>query len=293
MNTTIRVFVLLAMALGATLPCGAASADVPAGAPQDETEKEFAALAWVKGPTTVEVAANSKLTIPAGYVFLNRADTKKFLELNRNLSNGKEVMVAPEAGEWTAYLEFNDGGYVKDDDKIDSAALLKSLQENTEAANEERKKRGWALLHVTGWAAPPAYNSATKRLEWATVLSSQGHENVNFFTKILGRRGHTSVVMVSSTAGLAGAEATLNTVLDGYTFNSGETYAEWKPGDKVAEYGLAALVLGGAAAVAAKKGLWGVLAGFLAAAWKAIAAATVGVVAWLRSRFGKKPDAGG
>jgi uncharacterized membrane-anchored protein len=238
------------------------------------------------------IAGNSTLVVPEGYVYLNRADTKKFLELNHNLADGQEVMIAPAEGEWTAYLQFDDGGYVKDDEKIDGAALLKSLQENTEAANEERQKRGWEPLHVTGWATPPAYNGTTKRLEWATVLSSNGHDNVNFFTKILGRRGHTSVVMVSSSQGLQASEASLNKVLQGYTFNSGETYAEWKPGDKVAEYGLAALILGGAAAVATKKGLWAVMAGFLAAAWKVVAAAAVGVVAWLRARFAKKPDAG-
>src|SRR5438046_7897948 len=35
--------------------------------------------------------------------------------------------------------------------------------------------------------------------------------------------------------------------LGGYGFVSGENYAEFKAGDKIAEYGLAALVLGGAA----------------------------------------------
>ena len=295
--STIRMFALLMLAGASALPGHAAAADAPAaGAPApaqpDEREKQFAALKWVKGPATETIAGNSTLIVPEGYVYLDRADTRKFLELNHNLGDGQEVMVAPIYGGWTAYLEFDDGGYVKDDGKIDGAALLKSLQENTEAANAERQKRGWEPLHVTGWATPPAYNGTTKRLEWATVLSSNGHDNVNFFTKILGRRGHTSVVMASSTQGLQASEASLNKVLEGYTFHGGETYAEWKPGDKVAEYGLAALILGGAAAVATKKGLWGVLVGFIAAAWKAVAAAAVAVAAWLRARFAKKPDAG-
>ncbi len=292
MSTTIRMFALLLLAGAIALPGHAAAAAAPAPSQPDEREKQFAALKWVKGPATEMIAGNSTLVVPEGYVYLDRADTKKFLELNHNLGDGQEVMVAPIYGGWTAYLEFDDGGYVKDDGKIDGAALLKSLQENTEAANEARQKRGWEPLHVTGWATPPAYNGTTKRLEWATVLSSNGHDNVNFFTKILGRRGHTSVVMASSTQTLQASEASLNQLLEGYTFTGGETYAEWKPGDKVAEYGLAALILGGAAAVATKKGLWGVLAGFIAAAWKAVAAAAVAVVAWLRARFAKKPDAG-
>jgi uncharacterized membrane-anchored protein len=276
------------LCMGATSSLFAAEAAAEADAARDAYEAGLKALAWVKGPTSVPVSGNASLTIPENYVFLDAANTAKFEELNENLSNGKEVMVAPSDLHWSAYLEFDEGGYVKDNEKIDAGALLKSLQEGTESNNEERVKRGWSALHVLGWASAPAYNSDTKRLEWATTLRSEGGTGVNFFTKILGRRGHTSIVMVSSQSGLPEAETSLNAVLDGYAYNQGESYAEWKPGDKVAEYGLAALVLGGAAAVATKKGLWAVIASFMAAAWKAVAAAVVGVGAWLRNRFKKK-----
>ena len=53
-------------------------------------------LHWVRGPATVDVVGNAKLEIPDGYVFLDKADTKKYLELNQNLSDGTEMMVAPE-----------------------------------------------------------------------------------------------------------------------------------------------------------------------------------------------------
>lgn len=276
------------VALACVLAAGAVHAAEDADASHDEYVRKLRELSWVKGPTSVAVGNNARLTIPEDYVFLDAANTAKFDELNENLSDGKEVMVAPADLHWSAYLEFDDGGYVKDDEKIDADALLKSLQENTENNNEERQRRGWSPLHVLGWAVPPAYNRETKRLEWATRLQSNNGTGVNFFTKVLGRRGHTTVVMVTAPSRLDEAEGSLTKVLDGYTFNPGETYAEWKPGDKVAEYGLAALVLGGAAAVATKKGLWAVIASFMAAAWKAVVAAVVGVGAWLRNRFRKK-----
>ena len=40
--------------------------------------------------------------------------------------------------------------------------------------------------------------------------------------------------------------------------------------------------------MAAKKGLFGVLATFLAAAWKFLVAAVVGALAWVRKKFGAK-----
>jgi uncharacterized membrane-anchored protein len=42
--------------------------------------------------------------------------------------------------------------------------------------------------------------------------------------------------------------------LSNLTFGSGQQYSEFRPGAKVAEYGLAALVVGGAAAVAVESG---------------------------------------
>jgi uncharacterized membrane-anchored protein len=247
-------------------------------------QAKLAELDWVKGPTTVSISDNSKMTLPEGYVFLSAGETSKFEELNENLSSGKEVLVAPESLEWAAYFVFEDEGYVKDDEKIDGDAILKALRDGTEAANEERQRRGWAPLHVTGWAIPPAYNNSTKRLEWATTLESEGNAGTNFFTKVLGRRGYTSIVLVASPEGTTAAVADLNRVLQGYTFNAGETYAEWKPGDKVAEYGLAGLIVGGAAAAAVKTGLFKGL-------WKVLAVGGVAALAFLRKLFVRKSEA--
>jgi uncharacterized membrane-anchored protein len=264
-----------------------ASAAQPPAAETAYLEK-IKALKWVKGPTTVAVVGDSKLVIPEGYLFLDQAETSKFLELNQNLSDGSEMMLAPDSLRWTAYFSFADEGYVKDNEKIDAPELLSVMQKNTEASNAERRRRGWSELHLTGWASPPAYNSSTKRLEWATRLQSSDGSDVNFFTKILGRKGHTTVILVTSPEGLATSRPQLDAALTGYNFNAGSRYSEFVPGDKVAEYGLAALILGGAAAVATKKGFWAIIAGFLATAWKFLIAAFVAAAGALRKLFGKK-----
>ena len=56
----------------------------------------------------------------------------------------------------------------------------------------------------------------------------------------------------------------------------------------MAEIGLAALVVGGAAAVAAKTGFWKVLITALAAFWKFIAVGAVAVFAAIGKLFKKK-----
>jgi len=137
-------------------------------------------------------------------------------------------------------------------------------------------------------AIPPAYNNSTKRLEWATSLQSQNGDATNFSTKILGRRGFTTVILVSSPEDAPGAITDLNKVLTGYRFNSGNTYAEWRPGDKVAAYGLTGLIVGGAVAAAAKTGLLKGLFVALAAAWKVVVAAVLALLAGLRNLFKRK-----
>ncbi len=271
----------------------------PAYSQQDSTDpkiEEFRnklrALDWVQGPHAVAVGNNSTLQLPEGYVYLDAANTTKFSELNENFSSGKEVMVAPKSLAWTAYLEFSSDGYVKDDEKIDAPKILQSLQDGTEQANEERRRRGWPDLHVVGWNIQPAYNNTTKRLEWATLLRSDRAESSNFFTKILGRRGVTTVVLASRPDDTQQAVADLDRVLTSYQFNAGETYAEWRPGDKVAEYGLTGLIVGGAVAAAVKtgllKGFWKFLVAGAAAFWKIIAVGAAAAVASLKSLFKRK-----
>jgi uncharacterized membrane-anchored protein len=64
-------------------------------------------------------------------------------------------------------------------------------------------------------------------------------------------------------------------VIGGYAFKPGQTYAEYREGDKIAKYGLAALIAGGGLAVAAKTGL---LAGLFKIFAKAGKLLVVGVI---------------
>ncbi|TLY88043.1 MAG: DUF2167 domain-containing protein, partial [Gammaproteobacteria bacterium] len=249
MSRLARLAALLLFAAAGTL-----SAQDSADARAEEFRDKLRALNWVVGPRELTMSGNATLSLPEGYVYLDAANTTKFEELNENLSSGKEVMIAPKSLTWTAYLIFEDEGYVKDNEKIDADAILKTLKQSAEAANADRRRRGWEELHVVGWTIPPAYNGNTKRLEWATLLRAQGGEATNFLTKILGRKGYTTVVLVTRPDNTTAAVADVDSVLRAYRFNGGDTYADWRPGDKVAEYGLTGLIVGGAVAAAVKTG---------------------------------------
>jgi len=150
---------------------------------------------------------------------------------------------------------------------------------------------GMRPLYTDGWQVTPHYDIDTKRLEWGVRLRTDADEKlVNYTSRLLGRTGVMSAVLVSAPESLDADIRDFKTVLKNFSYNSGESYAEFTSGDKIAEYGLAALVLGGAAAVATKKGFWAVLAGLFAAFWKLLAGLAVAALAGLGSIFKKKKE---
>lgn len=247
----------------------------------EQADNPLAKLDWILGPTDVKVGKQATLTVPEGYMYLHPKETAKFQEIVENPSNGRESLIAPDDLRWFGLFEFEDIGYVKDDEEIDADSVLESVREGTKQANEERKNRGWAPLSITGWHFKPRYDSVTQRLEWAIAAESEGEPVVNVNTRLLGRRGVTSATLVAGPDTLDAAFAEFKDVLEDFQYVDGERYADVQEGDHMAEYGLAALIAGGGAAVAAKSGL-------LKGLWKFILVGAAGLAAWARKLFGKK-----
>lgn len=248
-------------------------------------------LPWQLGPTEGKIGSSATVKVPEGYVFLDPAGARDLNRLTENPSPAvDEYVLAKKDLSWIAFFSFNPSGYVKDNETLDADALLKSVSDGTEASNEERRENGWAAIHVTGWAFQPKYDTTIKSLEWAFRLKGEqsAGESINYNTRLLGRRGVMEVQLVTSPELLQASVADFKARLPGYAFNAGETYAEFREGDRVAEYGLAALVTGGAVAVASKKGLFAVIGAFLLKGWKLILIAVAAVGAGFRKFFGNK-----
>jgi uncharacterized membrane-anchored protein len=257
-------------------------------AQQNSAQEELRKLAWQRGPLDGRIAAKATIKVPPGYIFLDEKNTSRFLQLAGNPPRDGHYLFAPEGLEWFAVFSFDATGYVKDDEKIDPDALLKSLKESDAPANDERKRLGMSPLYTVGWEVPPHYDGGTKRLEWGLRLKSGEHFTVNYTSRLLGRTGVMSAVLVADPQTLAKDTQAFKAGLQEFSYVAGEQYAEFKPGDRIAEYGLAALVLGGAAALATKKGFWAAIVAFFAAFWKIILGVGVAALAGLGSLFKKK-----
>lgn len=247
-------------------------------------------LDLLTGPATAKLGSSAQVQLPAGYMFLDGATTRAMMKAAGEPTSGNEVgFVRPTNGQWSVFFEFSDVGYIKDDEKdqLDAQKMLQQIKEGNDAANEQRKRAGNPPLIIVGWEQEPKYNPETHNLEWAIRATSEGQPVLNYNTRLLGRKGVMEVVLVCDPEDLAATLTPFKELLAGYNFNSGQTYAEYKPGDKVAKYGLAALVVGGAAVGAAKLGLFATLAVFLKKAWKLVIVAVVAVAAAAKKLLGR------
>lgn len=240
-------------------------------------------IEWMQGPTRATLGEQAAVSVPEGFLFTGQAGTQRMIELMGNIvANDEMGFLAPKGKSWFVVFKYDDSGYVSDDekDKIDADALLKGFREGAEMDNKRRKEQGLDTLEIVGWETPPAYNTATHNLEWATrIRGSDGSISINHNIRLLGREGVMKVIVVGDpTEVTEAAVATRQLLVAGYAFNSGKTYAEFKKGDKVAEYGLIGLMTAGAGVVAVKSGLLGKL-------WKLILIPIVAAGAWLKKLF--------
>ncbi len=194
---------------------------------------------------------------------------------------------------WGVVITFDDDGYVDDKgaESINYDKLLKQMQDAAEAENKERTRKGYPAVHLLGWAEPPSYNAETHKMYWAKELAFTDNEQhtLNYNVRVLGRRGVLVLTAVAGMRQLDAIKADMQQVLGFVDFNPGHRYADYVPGtDKLATYGVAALVAGG---VAAKAGLFKVLLAGLLAAKKLVLAALVALGAAWKKLFSRRRKA--
>jgi uncharacterized membrane-anchored protein len=259
------------------------SADISA----QENQQKSITVDWVNGPAKGELGSLAEIKIPVNYHFASAEDTKKLMEYYGNRPTDREMgYVAPKTDEWFMVFEFSETGYIKDDEKnsLDADKILQGFKDGDKEANKWRREQNLPELEVVGWHKKPAYDPVTNNLEWATIYQSAGRKGINYNIRYLGRKGVMEVVIVADEQNLVKTVDSAKKILNTYSFSSGNRYSEFREGDRIAEYGLAALVGGGALAVAAKSGL-------LQKFWKFIVIAIVAAGAFIKRIFiGRRSD---
>ncbi len=242
------------------------------------------------GPHEAKLLDQAIVKIPQGYAVLGPDQARELLRaMGNSPSNTTIGLITPSSGnlDWFAVLSYHGAGYIKDDDARDWNAdeLIKNVREGTEESNKRRKEMGVSEIEITGWAEKPRYDTQTRKVVWAISSRDKGsdqgaaEQGVNFNTLTLGREGYVSMNLVTDLAALPKDKRHAEVLLEGLAFNEGKRYADFNAStDKVAAYGLTALVAGGAAA---KLGLFGKLVAALLAAKKLVIFLVIGAGALL------------
>lgn len=213
------------------------------------------------------------LNVPKGFKFLNEEQTKRVLvDLWGNPSaEGCLGMIFPEEdgvlmdGGYAFVVQYDEIGYVKDDDadEIDYDELLKNLQDEEKAENDERRKQGFDPAYTVGWAAKPFYDPANRVLHWAKEIQfgdSASSNTLNYNVRVLGRKGVLVLNAVAGMGDLALVQQHVPDVLGIVKFNDGYRYEQFDSNvDDVAAWTIGGLVAG---KVLAKAGIFALLAKF-------------------------------
>ncbi|CAN5822490.1 DUF2167 domain-containing protein [soil metagenome] len=188
-------------------------------------------------------------------------------------------------------ITYEEDGYVKDKDadKIDYDDMFKDIKSGETDINAKRAADGYEAIHMIGWAQKPFYDKTNKVLHWAKELkfSEEEASTLNYEVRVLGRKGILSLNAIAAMNELPLVKANINDVLKIPEFTDGNRYADFDEStDKVAEYGIGALVAGG---ILAKTGVLAMIGKFLLAAWKFIAIGLVALWGAIKKFFtGKK-----
>ncbi|HCV40461.1 MAG TPA: DUF2167 domain-containing protein [Pseudomonas sp.] len=284
-----------------TLPAIAAS--TPASAPTTSEQPHQTAEQWL---ATLK-PQHGNITLPSGiaslqlnneFYYLSPADTERLLTEGWGNPPGFKTlgMIIPTAvnpladNGWGVIISYKNDGHISDDDaaKIDYAELLEQMKAEDEEDNKERRKQGYAGLTLLGWAEPPSYDQATHKMYWARELKAEDADQttLNYSIRVLGREGVLELNAVAAMADLQTIKQETPKILAFTNFTDGNRYADYDAKtDKLAPYGLAALVAGG---IAAKAGLFAKIGVALLAFKKFIVLGLVAIAGFFGKLYKRK-----
>lgn len=270
--------------------------------PDAETKAKMEAFeASIKSQTGSITLHNSlaKIETPAGFKYLNHENTVKVLEQAWGNSDVGDTlgMLFPEKmsvfaeDAWGIIITYLDDGHINDSDakSIDYRKLLAEMQNSAAEENKERKKANEPQIEIVGWAEPPTYDIATKKMFWAKEIRFEGNKKntLNYNIRILGKEGVLVLNAVSGMDQLKMIQSHLKPVLASVSFTPGNLYADYKEGEhRTANYGLGGLVAGGLALGAASKmGLFKVLLTALLAMKKLLIVVAIAAFTFIQKFF--------
>lgn len=249
----------------------AAAQDTSTASQEIERTYTAAMKASTQGPADVPLRELATIHLADPYSFIPAAEGAAFMRALGN-STGENfhglVLSKNQDQYWFVTIDYVDSGHLNDDDakSWNADELLQNIKDGTEASNKDRTERGFPALDVVGWVEKPSYDESAHQLVWSMLAKERGNASqvatINYNTYALGRQGYFELNLVTSENTIADDRKHAGAILAGLDYQPGQRYGDFNAAtDRVAEYGLAALIGG----IAAKKlGLFAVIGVVLA-----------------------------
>jgi uncharacterized membrane-anchored protein len=218
-----------------TLSC---RADAPPSVPKK--------IAWVTGPTKVDLGKVAQARILDGFRFADPEGARALLESTHTVvPDGLLGVVSPASADYFVVLQYTPLGYVKEmaAQALDEDAILKAIWERTTRQNAQRLHEGSPNIVHVEWVLKPAFDANSHMLESAVRTDGRADNQslVNYTLQRLGRRGVLQASVVKQRKDFADF-GIVREAIRAISFKSGEDYRDFKEGDKVATASLSDLI---------------------------------------------------
>ena len=140
-------------------------------------------------------------------------------------------------------------------------------------------------LFVDKWDVPPFYDNDLHSLSWSLLAhDNQNNGVINYNVRLLSREGYISAILVSDPENLKKDRIVFNNkILSQFNLKKGQRYEDFdSKTDKVAEFGLTGLILGGAGLAVAKKWAFAIILPLLKKFWIVLVLAVGAIWAFIR-----------
>jgi hypothetical protein len=178
------------------------------------------------------------------------------------------VLVTPAPGIARALIyKPVDEGYIRFDDWAQSKEQIDSIWASFVDETKEQGQRLNQKLVPEGWLVYPTLDTSKAYMYYAVVIDWNGRRTINIKGSLFDRSGFVPFLIVPASGTLPGSQvqSMVTRFLASYTSDPDSSYFDFKPGDKVAAFGVAsvlAALLGVKAAKVAAVGLFAVALAF-------------------------------
>lgn len=212
----------------------------------EEEVNDFIALSkldWKSGGQYKLPKSNSTLSLSDNYILVTGEDAVSIYSTEGDPDSLEALVIDVNDFETPILFHYFDVGYLPTHDwnEFDSKKFIGEVIKGAKEGNKERLKKGKAEFQILAWHQEPILDKQTNTIYCAAECFYEDKKVVSSFIVRPGREGFELIAWASTNTPSIAFDSYLEPILRGHSFDPGYRYEDYKQGDKVVAYSLAAL----------------------------------------------------